>query len=93
MSDSAELPTLRETLMALATARGNDKTYCPSEAARLLGGPHPDGWGPMMQPIRKEAVSLALEGRLVIYRKGVVPSIRSISKGFIGWGCQGSISL
>jgi len=70
MSDSPERPTLRETLMTLATARGNDKTYCPSEAARLLGGPHPDGWGPMMQPIRKEAVSLALEGRLVIYRKG-----------------------
>ena len=70
MSDSATPPTLRETLMALATSRGSDKTYCPSEAARLLGGPHPDGWGPMMQPIRKEAVALALEGRLVIYRKG-----------------------
>jgi hypothetical protein len=45
-----------------------------------------------MQPIRKEAIALAIEGRLVIYRKGR-PLIRSISKGFIGWACQGSISF
>lgn len=37
---------LRETLLDLATARGAGKTFCPSEAARLLGGSHPDGWGP-----------------------------------------------
>ena len=61
---------LEETLMALAAARGPDKTFCPSEAARALGGPHPDGWGPLMVPVRRAAVSLAHEGRIVIYRKG-----------------------
>ncbi len=34
------------TLVRLVTDRGADKTVCPSEVARALGGPHPDGWGP-----------------------------------------------
>ncbi len=35
-----------------------------------MGGGHPDGWGPLMQPVRRTAVRLAKEGRLVITRKG-----------------------
>jgi len=70
MIEQPHIPSIRETLLALAMARGADKTFCPSEAARLIGGPHPDGWGPVMQPIRKEAVALALEGQIVILRKG-----------------------
>ncbi len=70
MIDSTPPSTIRDTLITLATSRGGDKTFCPSEAARLMGGPHPDGWGPMMQPIRKEAVAMAIEGVIVIYRKG-----------------------
>ncbi|MFN3671268.1 MAG: DUF3253 domain-containing protein [Bosea sp. (in: a-proteobacteria)] len=62
--------TLETTLLALAAERGPGKTFCPSEAARALGGPHPDGWGPLMQPIRRVAVKLMKEGRLVITRKG-----------------------
>jgi hypothetical protein len=59
-----------ETILALLAERGAGKTICPSEAARALGGPHPDGWGPLMQPVRRAAVRLAKEGRLVITRKG-----------------------
>jgi hypothetical protein len=70
MIEPSQIPSIREALLALALARGADKTFCPSEAARLIGGPHPDGWGPLMQPIRKEAVALALEGLIVILRKG-----------------------
>lgn len=66
MSDVA----IEETLIALAAERGPEKTFCPSEVARALGGPHPDGWGPLMQPVRRVAVRLALDGRLVILRKG-----------------------
>lgn len=62
--------TFETTLLALAAERGPGKTFCPSEAARALGGPHPDGWGPLMQPIRRVAVKLMKEGRLVITRKG-----------------------
>jgi hypothetical protein len=70
MREQPTTPTIREALLSLATHRGMGKTFCPSEAARLIGGPHPDGWGPMMQPIRREAVALALNGQIVIYRKG-----------------------
>ena len=58
------------TLLRLAVERGPDRTLDPAEAARALGGPHPDGWGPLMQPIRRVAVDLAREGRLLILRKG-----------------------
>ncbi len=63
---------LELTLMRLVTERGADKTVCPSEVARALGGPHPDGWGPLMQPVRRQAVRLMKEGRIAILRKGKV---------------------
>ena len=62
--------TIAATLLRLAAERGPDRTLDPAEAARTLGGPHPDGWGPLMQPIRRVAVDLAREGRLLILRKG-----------------------
>lgn len=58
------------TMLDLVAQRGAGKTICPSEVARALGGPHPDGWGPLMQPIRRVAVSLAHAGRVAILRKG-----------------------
>jgi hypothetical protein len=61
---------IEAALLSLAAARGQGKTICPSEVARALGGPHPDGWGPLMQPVRREAVRLMKEGRAVILRKG-----------------------
>jgi hypothetical protein len=67
---STDAVDLERTILALLAARGPDKTVCPSEAARALGGDHPDGWGPLMQPIRRVAVGLARQGRLVITRKG-----------------------
>jgi Protein of unknown function (DUF3253) len=69
MSDPMHL-ALEQAVLILAAERGVEKTFCPSDIARSLGGPHPDGWGPLMQPIRKVAVRLAKEGRLVITRKG-----------------------
>lgn len=63
---------LELTLIRLVTERGADKTVCPSEVARALGGPHPDGWGPLMQPVRRQAVRLMKEGRIAILRKGKV---------------------
>lgn len=58
------------TMLDLVTERGPGKTICPSEVARALGGPHPDGWGPLMNPIRRAAVALMKEGRVLIRRKG-----------------------
>jgi hypothetical protein len=61
---------ITETMLGLVAARGAGKTVCPSEVARALGGPHPDGWGPLMQPVRRVAVGLAHAGRIAILRKG-----------------------
>jgi hypothetical protein len=61
---------LEDAILRLAGERGPEKTICPSEAARSVGGPHADGWGPLMQPVRRIAVRLAKQGRLVITRKG-----------------------
>lgn len=67
---SADAETIAETMLRLVEARGAGKTICPSEVARELGGSHPDGWGPLMQPVRRVAVRLAHEGRVAILRKG-----------------------
>jgi hypothetical protein len=67
MADDAEIEA---TMLRLVAERGAGKTCCPSEIARALGGPHPDGWGPLMQPVRRVAVRLTKEGRLAILRKG-----------------------
>lgn len=61
---------IEATLLRLAAAGGPGKSIAPADVARALGGDHPDGWGPLMQPIRRVAVRLAAEGRLVILRKG-----------------------
>ncbi|GGK43081.1 DUF3253 domain-containing protein [Salinarimonas ramus] len=70
MSTQPDASAIPDTLLALVEARGPGKTICPSEVARAVGGPHPDGWGPLMQPVRRVAVALAKEGRVAILRKG-----------------------
>lgn len=61
---------IEATMLELVAQRGAGKTICPSEVARALGGPHPDGWGPLMTPVRKIAVRLMKDGRIRITRKG-----------------------
>lgn len=68
--DKADLDALETCILRLVAERGVDRTICPSEAARAVGGDHPDQWGPLMQPVRRLAVRLAKEGRIVITRKG-----------------------
>ncbi|ALK09215.1 DUF3253 domain-containing protein [Blastochloris viridis] len=55
------------TILSLATARAGG-TICPTDAARAASGT-PD-WHPLLPVVRRVAVRLALEGRLVITRKG-----------------------
>ena len=66
------LDQIEAVILRLVTLRGDGKTICPSEAARELGGPHPAGWGPLMQPVRKAAIRLKARGELSILRKGRV---------------------
>ncbi len=71
MSEPKE-PTahIEETMLALVAARYPGRTICPSEVARAIAGDHPDAWGKMMQPVRKAAIRLMKQGRVVILRKG-----------------------
>jgi Protein of unknown function (DUF3253) len=57
-------------MLSLIEARGPGKTVGPSDVARALGGDHPDGWSPLMQPVRRVAVRLMKEGKVVILRRG-----------------------
>ncbi len=61
--------TIDEAILRLTTARGPGKTACPSEVARLLA---PDGWRPLMEPIRKRARVLAGRGQIDITQGGEV---------------------
>jgi hypothetical protein len=67
---SATPEDIEATILSLIEAQEPGKTVGPSDVARALGGPHPDGWSPLMQPVRRVAVRLMKEGRLVILRKG-----------------------
>ena len=72
--DRPDDAAIAETLLRLVEERGPGRSVCPSEVARALGGPHPEGWSPLMQPVRREAVRLMKQGRIAILRKGrVVP--------------------
>jgi len=67
---SIEPEAIESAILDLLAQREAGLTISPMDVARRLGGDHPDGWGPLMQPIRRVAVRLALDGRLQILRKG-----------------------
>lgn len=58
---------LRTTILELARERGPDKTICPSDAARAIGG---DDWRDLMDDARDVARSLAREGLVDVTQKG-----------------------
>ncbi|CAH1660021.1 conserved hypothetical protein [Hyphomicrobiales bacterium] len=61
---------LEKAMLDLAARCAPGKTFDPTDVARAIAGASPDSWGRIMQPVRRMAVRLAEEGRLVIYRKG-----------------------
>ncbi|WP_262030695.1 DUF3253 domain-containing protein [Microvirga sp. Mcv34] len=70
MSKHATPEDLEAAMLALLKERGPGKTIGPADVAQALGGNQPEGWGPLMKPVRKVAVRLMKEGRIVILRKG-----------------------
>lgn len=56
-----------KTILVLAAERGNDKTLCPSEVARLVW---PDEWRNRMEEVRLAAFALRDEGKVQISQKG-----------------------
>lgn len=66
VSNRAEL---RQAILALARERGPDKTICPSDAARAVGGAT---WRDLMDDARELARELARQGEVEISQKGDV---------------------
>jgi hypothetical protein len=65
MTDSADIEA---TILRLLEELPTGKTISPVDAANVLS-PGPQ-WHRQMPGIRRAAIGLALEGRIVIYRKG-----------------------
>ena len=60
---------LRAAILDLARERGRDKTICPSDAARAVGG---ESWRDLMDDARDIARDLARSGDVEISQKGEV---------------------
>lgn len=60
---------LRSAILDLARERGPDKTICPSDAARAVGG---EQWRDLMDDARDIARDLARRGDVEITQKGTV---------------------
>ncbi|NEQ49440.1 MAG: DUF3253 domain-containing protein [Leptolyngbya sp. SIO3F4] len=61
--------TIRQCLLAQVQQRGIDKTICPSEVARALGGEH---WRSLMEAVRNAGKALATEGKIVVTQRGQI---------------------
>lgn len=59
--------SVSQTIISIATARGNNKTICPSEVARTLW---PTEWRKHMEEVRSAAFTLRDEGKVKILQKG-----------------------
>lgn len=67
MGQGIDEHAIRQALLALAAARGDGRSFCPSEVARALS----DTWRPLMPEIRRVAAALQAEGRLMATQRGV----------------------
>ncbi len=68
-------PAVEAVIMSLCAREPQGGTISPIDAARAFAdsrGEDELGWRSHLGEVRRAAVKLALEGRLVIYRKGKV---------------------
>ena len=64
---------LEAAILELLRERGRDKTICPPEAAKLVGGKDArSDWELLMEPARAAAKRLVAAGRIVVTQKGRV---------------------
>ncbi len=74
---------LEAAILELLAERGRDKTICPSEAAKLVGGKAARrDWEGLMEPARAAARRLVAAGSIVITQHGKVVD-PSTAKGAI----------
>lgn len=70
MRDDVQITQITESIFRLLDAREPGKTICPSEAARDMAGKDEKKWRLLMKPIKQVAISLALDDKLIIKRRG-----------------------
>ncbi|CAN5582967.1 hypothetical protein BH10ACI4_BH10ACI4_08650 [soil metagenome] len=62
---------LEAAILQLLSERGRDKTICPSEAAKLVGGDETRrSWESLMEPARAAARRLVAAGKILITQHG-----------------------
>jgi hypothetical protein len=62
---------LEATILSLLAERGRDKTICPSEAAKAVGGHETRrDWEGLIEPARAAARRLVAAGKIVITQHG-----------------------
>lgn len=66
-SDQGRRARLRAATLTLALHRAPDRTICPSDVARTVGG---TTWRPLMDEVRSVAVDLAKAGLVEISQRG-----------------------
>jgi hypothetical protein len=72
---------LEAAILKLLAERGRDKTICPSEAAKLVGGTETrQAWEALMEPARAAARRLVAANRILITQHGS-PIDPSTAKG------------
>ena len=69
MAQHATAEDIEAKMLELVRAR-EGRNLDPTDVARALGGDKPEGWGPLMQPVRLAAIRLMKQGQIVILRKG-----------------------
>ena len=60
---------IRQCILEKTEARGTEKTICPSEVARELGG---DDWRSLMDSVRQAGIALADTDKILVTQKGKV---------------------
>jgi hypothetical protein len=66
-TEASSAERLEATILALSGRRAPDRTICPSDAARAIGG---DGWRSLMEPARDVTRRLARDGIVEVTQKG-----------------------
>ena len=75
-------PRVSEILLNLASTRGAEKTFCPSEAARQLDAAD---WRRYMPLVRAIGIALWREEKLQVFQKGLAVD-PTLAKGPIRYG-------
>ncbi|MCL7987111.1 DUF3253 domain-containing protein [Sphingobacterium sp. lm-10] len=66
---------ISEAILSATTARGSEKSICPSEIARVL---YPDDWRKYMKDIVEVAIELQHQGKVIITQNGEAVDIAHI---------------